>query len=73
MIISSESITRSWESLCRLGERFHPIRALSVVPCKRRGGIVDHLFGDLTNFHLCFVVDLGRKSGRERRQPRDFV
>ena len=69
MTISSESITRSWVSLCRLGERFHSLRTHNVVPRKRHGGIVDHLFGDLTNFHLCFVVDLGRKSGRERRQP----
>ena len=69
MTISSESITRSGVSLCRLGERFHPICLHSLVPRKRHVGVVDRLFGDLTNFHLCFVVDLGRKSGRERRQP----
>ena len=69
MTISSESITRSWVSLCRLGERFHPICLHSLVPRKRHVGVVDRLFGDLTNFHLCFVVDLGCKSGRERRQP----
>ena len=69
MTISSESITRNWVSLCRLGERFHPICLHSLVPRKRHVGIVDRLFGDLTNFHLCVVVELGRKSGRERRQP----
>lgn len=69
MSVSSESITMNWADLSRLGEYFRPIRTHEAVPPKHHGGIIDQLFGDLTNFHLCFVVDLGRKSGRASRQP----
>lgn len=37
-------------------------------PPKPRSDIFDHVFGDMKDFHLSFVVEFGDKSARKRCQ-----